>query len=286
MSARGGGAAAARRVPEGEGEGDGDGATRDADPILQLLGRPDGPLAGASLWALEVAHVQPLTPRMRRVELTGPDLGALAPRPGQDLMLRMPAGDGERRVNRRYTIRSFDALAPVVVLDAVLHGDGPAARWFAAAAPGDRIEAIGPRGNVTPVDGCDWHLFVGDESAVPGMLAMAESRPAGARAIVVAEVADAAEEQPVAPGAPIEVRWLHRDGTEPGRARVLLDAVAGWEPPAGPGHAYVAGEARTVAALRRTLVERGLAADRISAKAYWSAGRANAVHGEPERDRE
>jgi NADPH-dependent ferric siderophore reductase len=55
------------------------------------------------------------------------------------------------------------------------------------------------------------------------------------------------------------------------------------ELPAGSGHAYLAGELGVVAAMRRTLVERGLTPEQISAKPYWRAGRANAAHGEPER---
>jgi NADPH-dependent ferric siderophore reductase len=38
-----------------------------------------------------------------------------------------------------------------------------------------------------------------------------------------------------------------------------------------------------VAQLRSVLLKRGLAAEQISAKPYWRAGRANAAHGEPDR---
>jgi NADPH-dependent ferric siderophore reductase len=61
-------------------------------------------------------------------------------------------------------------------------------------------------------------------------------------------------------------------------------AVTGVGLPAGHGHAYLAGEARAVLALREALAARGLAPEQISAKAYWGLGRANAAHGEPARD--
>jgi NADPH-dependent ferric siderophore reductase len=54
--------------------------------------------------------------------------------------------------------------------------------------------------------------------------------------------------------------------------------------PAGRGHAYLFGEAKTVLRLREVAAERGLAGDQVSAKAYWGRGRANASHGEPARD--
>ena len=54
--------------------------------------------------------------------------------------------------------------------------------------------------------------------------------------------------------------------------------------PPGAGHAYLAGEARLVLALREALAARGLPGDQVSPKAYWGLGRANAAHGEPARD--
>ena len=251
-----------------------------SDPILAVLGRPDGPLAGASLWQLEVVSARMLTPRMRRVEFTGPRLDELTYQPGQDLMLRIPSGAAT--INRRYTIRSVDRERGVVTIDAVVHGEGRGSQWFAAAAPGDRIDAIGPRGRIVVVDDVAWHLFAGDESALPGMLAMSESVPAGRRTIVLAEVADDLEQQSV-PGVMIEIHWLHRGQVEPGSSTVLADAIAQLPLIEGPGRVYLAGESTSVAAMRRVLIERGVPAESISAKPYWSRGRANAAHGEPER---
>ena len=51
--------------------------------------------------------------------------------------------------------------------------------------------------------------------------------------------------------------------------------------PRGTGHAYVFAEAAVVNQVRDKLVERGFPAERISPKAYWGRGRANASHGEP-----
>ncbi len=79
------------------------------DRLLDMVGRPGGPLADAALWHLEVVEAAALSPSFRRVVLTAPGIEGLQYAPGQDLMLRVPLAD-DKVVNRRYTIRSFDAV--------------------------------------------------------------------------------------------------------------------------------------------------------------------------------
>jgi NADPH-dependent ferric siderophore reductase len=236
-----------------------------------------------SAWDLEVIGTEDVTPTMRRIRLTAAGLADLAYLPGQDFMLTVPAGAASFR--RRYTIRSFDRAVPSVDIDVVLHGDGPAAAWAASAQPGSRIEAIGPRGKVVVDPAADWHLFAGDDSAVPASLAMAESLSDPDRALVVLEVDSVDDQQPIhtADGRHIPVHWLHRAGADPAAAGNLVAALEAIVLPTGAGHAYLAGELGVVAAMRAALLERGMTPEQISAKPYWRAGRANAAHGEPER---
>jgi NADPH-dependent ferric siderophore reductase len=241
-------------------------------------------LGDVSLWDLEVTAVEAISPSMRRIRCTAPGLGQLSYQPGQDLMLAVP-GPGNGSFRRRYTIRSLHRAAASVDIDVVLHGDGPAATWAASCQPGQRIEAIGPRGKVTVQPEADWHLFAGDDSAMPASLAMAESLPTPEDALVVLEVDGVADQQEVSAtdGRPIGVHWVHRAGADPASSAKLVAALNGLELPAGRGHAYLAGELRVVADMRRTLLGRGLTTAQISAKPYWRAGVANAAHGEPER---
>lgn len=236
-------------------------------------------------WDLEVVEVEDLSPGMRRVRFTGQAIGGLEYLPGQDMAISVPAGDGET-VRRRYTIASLDRERGLLALDFVRHGDGPAARWAAAAAPGDRLAAVAPRGKVTVVAGAAWHLFAGDETALPAFSAMAGALGPGQRAIVILEVGDAAEERPIVtpPGVDLGLAWLHRGGATPGHSTALADALAAAELPPGEGHAYLAGEFGAVQAARRLLQDRGLSPARISPKPYWRLGRRNMPHGEPERD--
>ena len=249
------------------------------DPFAVLT----GPLAATTRMQLEVVDSAPLSPGMQRLVLTAPELAGLQYQPGQDMML-MVAVDGDRPVRRRYTIRALDHEQRLLTLDVVRHAGGPGERWVAAARPGDRIEGIGPRGKIFLTEAADWHLFMGDDSALPAYLTMAGALPAGARALVILEVPGPAGEQDLVTAADAEVTWLHRDGGSAGDPAALVAAAAAVTLPPGRGHAYLAGEATVVLRLRETLAARGLAPEQMSPKAYWGRGRANASHGEPARD--
>jgi NADPH-dependent ferric siderophore reductase len=249
------------------------------DPFAQL----SGALAGTTRLQLEVAGSRLLTPHMQRLQLTAPELAGFQFAPGQDLML-LVAIDGNRPVRRRYTIRALDRANLLLTVDVVLHGTGPGERWVRSARPGDRIEAIGPRGKISPSLSADWHLFIGDESALPAIFAMTESLPGDSFATLLLEVPDPDDEQELAAPARTRVSWLHRLGGPAGDPASLAAEAAEVELPPGNGHAYLLGEARVVLLLREVLAGRGLAADQVSPKAYWGRGRANANHGEPARD--
>jgi NADPH-dependent ferric siderophore reductase len=250
------------------------------DPFAKL----EGPLADTTRMRLEVVENRPLTPAMQQVVLSAPELAGFTYRAGQDFML-MVAVDGDRPVRRRYTIRDIDTVHGLLTLGIVRHDGGPGERWVATVRPGDHIEGIGPRGKIFPAEGVAWHLFAGDFSALPAYFAMAGSLPAGQRATVILEVPGPADEQELKAAADVELAWLHSDGRPPGDPAALTAALADVTlPPRAAGHAYLAGEARLVLALRETLAARGLPADQVSPKAYWGLGRANAAHGEPARD--
>ena len=272
-------------------------AQSEGDPVVQSEGDPvvqrEGDRAallhnsealaerlGVGRYDLRVLEVVEFGRTMRRVVLTAPELVDLAPRPGQDLMLSVAAGDG-RVVRRRYTVRHHDPVAATVTIDMVLHGDGPGARWAAAARAGDEIEAIGPRGVVTIDAEAAWHVFIGDESFFPAMSAMVESLPTAVPAWLICE-ADAPGELPPLLTSPAHARFLTRRGG-PADAGELLEALAAVTFPDGSGRAYVGGEFHVVTALKQALLRRGLDESHIAAKAYWRAGSANASHGEPER---
>jgi len=231
---------------------------------------------------LTVADVEDIGPSLRQIRLAGDALRGFRFAPGQDLMLRLPRREGDL-VSRRYTIRRADPVQGLVDLNVVTHGDGPAAQWAAGAGPGRPLpEVVGPRGKITLDDPADWHLFVGDETYIPGTLAMLEALPRRASAQAILELGDPADEQPVLSPGQAELRWLWRGAAEPGHAGLLLEAVDEIRLPRGRGHVYIAAEVSVAIALRDRLLARGLSRDQVSAKGYWSRGRANASRGEPD----
>lgn len=257
---------------------DGSPAAADGEETSALLRR----IPGVRAFDLELVGAELLTPAMRRLRFTADGLGEMDPFAGQDLMIEVPAA-GHANFRRRYTIRRLDRDVPSVDLDVVLHGDGPGAAWARAVSPGDHVAAIGPRGKIPVAPGAAWHLFCGDEAALPAIFTMVEALPAGERATVVLEVAGPEEEQdPEGVRAELDLRWVHRQG-EPGTGTGLQDALAAAPLPDGHGHVYLFGELRQVAACRRDCLDRGLEPEQIDHKAYWRRGVANAAHGEPQR---
>ena len=178
-----------------------------------------------------------------------------------------PAGE-TRPAIRTYTVRRFDALAGELDIDFVLHeGHGPAAAWARDAQPGSWVGVSEPGGRYVPDPGADFHVVIGDESALPAVATVLEALPAGAQASAFIEVADAGEEQRL-PGA--TVHWVHRGPRVAGVP--LVDAVRGAPFPPGRGQAWLAGESAAVKDLRQHLLnDRGFDRRLVYATGYWRA---------------
>jgi NADPH-dependent ferric siderophore reductase len=211
---------------------------------------------------------------MQRVTVRSDAMVGAAIRPAQDVELHLTDATG-RRVKRRYTIRALRADAGEFDLDVVLHGDWPGSTWGRTAAAGDEVRFQGPRGKLE-LRAADWHLLVGDESALPAIAAIAEALREPAVAVV--EVRDAVDEVPPAAA---QVRWVHRGAHPPGTPDLLLPAVSDLALPDGRGAAYLMGETRSMVALRALLESRGLAHEAIFVKGYWNLARPDRVAGRP-----
>lgn len=180
---------------------------------------------------------------------------------------------------RAYTVRSFERGEMTV--DFVVHGDeGLAGPWAAAASPGDELEFVGPGGEWSPRVGADWHLFIGDESALPAMASGLE-RLGNRKALVFAEIEGGGDEYPL-PSGP-EVTWVHREGAPYGER--LVAAVLAAELPTGDLEVFLHGNAEMVRPLRRYLLaERGLPREHLSASGYWRAGHTDEAWRASKRD--
>lgn len=216
---------------------------------------------------LAVLSVESPSPHVRSVTFTGESLVDFISASFDDhVKLILDDGSGAAPVMRDYTPRRYDNAARELTIEFALHGDGPAAGWAAQAAPGQRVMVGGPRGSfIIPLD-YDWHLLVGDETALPAVARRLEELPAGARVIAILQTDDAADRRALASAAAVDLRWVDD-------RPALIDAVATLTLPAGEGFAWCAGEAASMAAIRKLLVD-GKGHDRhaIRAAAYWKQG--------------
>jgi NADPH-dependent ferric siderophore reductase len=173
---------------------------------------------------------------------------------------------------RTYTVRDWDAGRQELTLDIVVHGDaGLAGPWAKAAQPGDEVYVVGPGGEYVPDPSADWHLLVGDESALPAICVTVSSLPSDAVGHVFLEVDGPSGEVPLKTPSGVSVTWLHRSGAPVGQ--LLVDAVSRLDFPAGKVHAFVHGEAGFVKDLRKLLrVERALPREQLSISGYWRYG--------------
>jgi NADPH-dependent ferric siderophore reductase len=169
------------------------------DSILQ--DRPDLEVArirhALKFRLLQVTRVTALNPYLVRVTFTGDSLDDFVsasfddhvklffPQPGEAMPALPQAGpDGPifdaskpRPIARDFTPRRFDRVARELDIEFVLHEAGPATAWAAQAAPGQYLGIGGPRGSFVIPTQFDWHLMIGDETALPAIARRLEELP-------------------------------------------------------------------------------------------------------------
>ncbi|KPA93275.1 MULTISPECIES: siderophore-interacting protein [Pseudomonas] len=232
---------------------------------------------------LQVLRVRDLTPRMRRITLGGPELAGFislgtddhvklffpqtaAEQAALETLVIGAKDNGPLPAMRDYTPRRYDLERGELDIDFVLHGDGPASTWAEQATPGQFLHIGGPRGSLVVPDIFDSYLLIGDETALPAIARRLEGLAANRRALVVVEVENAAEQQPLHSQAQVEVIWVRRDA--PGQG--LLQTVEQLTPPSGSLYAWVATEAGLSRKVRRVLLDiHGLDEAFVKAAGYW-----------------
>ncbi|WP_030754473.1 siderophore-interacting protein [Streptomyces sp. NRRL F-5135] len=206
------------------------------------------------------------------VKLLFPVPGVTYPEPFDMERIRAEFPREQWPANRTYTVRAWDPTALEMTIDFVVHGDeGLAGPWAARVRPGETIRLLGPGGLYAPDPAADWHLLVGDESALPAIAAAMERVPAGATAHAFVEVPGPEEEQKITTPDGAGITWLHRGDRPVGEG--LVRAVRELDFPEGEVHAFVHGEAGFVKELRRHLrLDRGIPRERLSISGYWRLG--------------
>lgn len=267
------------------------------------MNAPSNPVRPTPPRLLEVVRTTTVTPRIRRISLGGEQIAGFPtgchamhlkvflPRQGQvvpELPTLGPKGPvwppaDRRPVTRTYSVRAFREHEGELDIEFVLHGDeGPASRWAAKAAPGNKIGIAGPGGSDPMLDpDADWYWFAGDLSALPGISALLEQLPAGEKGRAFIEIPDASEKRTLRCNADVDIVWLERGNLSAGQNSILLDAVRATPLPSGRGFAWVAGESSAVISIRTHLRrERGFERAQLYSLPYWKADQSEEVYHE------
>jgi NADPH-dependent ferric siderophore reductase len=223
----------------------------------------------------EALRMNDFTDKYAKILFVDPSLGLTPP---YDLAaLRESLSSDQQPVTRTYTLRRADQERQELTIDFVVHGDrGIAAPWAARAEPGDLLTMSGAGGAYRPGPDRDWHLFVGDESALPAICSALEALPADARGLAYLETSDPGEYLDATPPSGVQVSWLHRP--EPGsRPQLLADALAAGPWLSGRADVFAHGERESMKAVRAALKARLGDGDQLSLSGYWAAGRTEDV---------
>lgn len=224
---------------------------------------------------VEVSRVEDLTPRMRRIHFSSPELTDFKSLSADDhVKMFFPVPDGDDAA-RDFTPRAFDNASGTLVIDFALHAVGPATEWARAAEVGHTLKIGGPRGSLVVPDDFDWYLLIGDESALPAIGRWVETLRAGVPVTTTVTIWDENEKQSVTTAANWQPMWFPRGEPGPGDGAKLLAAVRDWSPPPGDGFVWVAGEADLVRELRAWLLhERKHPVEWLKTAGYWAASKA------------
>ncbi|GAB2604833.1 siderophore-interacting protein [Paractinoplanes abujensis] len=249
--------------------------------------------ASRTMITLEVRRREFLTPGFASVTLGGPAVRDLHvagndqavrlffPREGQ-AGLRMPTISNEawmaqvlllpksvRPWVRNLTVRRVRPAHDEIDIEFAVHGDSPMSSWVRRAEPGSHAGIFDIGTMYRRPDDVHSQLLVGDETALPAILAILDGTPPGVTTSAYVEVATTADIRPDP-----RIRWFARTGQRPDN--LLLNALRNAELPAGRFYTWTAGESRLAASVRRHLVkDRTVPKRDISFFGYWRLGRSS-----------
>lgn len=248
-----------------------------------------------------VERTERLSENFLRMTIGGPELADFEyqgwdqcfrlffPRPGQS-DLRMPtfAGNGwiaqyylmpikTRPTVRNYTVRALRRDVGELDVDFVVHGDGPAATWAAAAKPGDPVGLFDEGTMYSPNAEAAWQVLAADESGLPAAAAIAEQTPDSLPTVVYAEVPTDDDVLPLAVGPHVTVRWFPRNDHDRIPGSLLHEELTRTElPGSGRGSVLLVGESAFATGVRRHLVNSlGVPKADITFFGYWKHGKAS-----------
>ena len=241
---------------------------------------------------LQVKRITSLSPSIRRITLSGDDLNGFLSASFEDhIKLFLPDSPGEKPhmpvlgekgmefapnrpkpLTRDYTPRRYNSDTNELDIDFVLNHEGPATRWASQAEEGHYLGVAGPRGSFVIPAGFDWHLLMGDETAIPAIARRLEELPAACKAMVIIKIASEDSKIPLQGQCDFEIRWVQQDSdfANKNEAELLAACLGDIVLPAGEGYVWAAGEYSDIKALREYMIDQfKIDKKRIRASSYW-----------------
>ncbi|MBD8723701.1 siderophore-interacting protein [Oxalobacteraceae sp. CFBP 13708] len=211
-----------------------------------------------------VARINRVSPSFASITFQGEALADFTSLSFDDHVKFMFNDANGEQVRRDYTPRRIDTGAREIDIEFALHGHGGAAEWARNATIGQRAIIGGPRGSMILPLAMDWHLLIGDDSALPAVTRRLEELPAGSRVDAVLLVG-AADRRAFATRADARVHWVDSDDA-------LLQVLKDLPLQPGAGLAWGGGEAALMTRVRQVLVETGMPRQAAKVSAYWKRG--------------
>lgn len=207
----------------------------------------------------QVVALASVSPAVLRLTLRADRVRVAEFAPGCKLKLHV--GDGAMR---SYTPAAVDRESGQMDIVIHVHGDSAASRWANAAREGDEVRFVGPGSSMPDAGGAvPWAGFYGDETTLGLAERLLGTLPEGTKIFGAIETTDA--DAIAVDELPLDA--VVRSG-EHGPA--LTRHLGSVELPVGAGVVWLSGEASSVLALRKALLERGVSREQLRIKPYWS----------------
>lgn len=254
----------------------------------------------------EVVASKRISPNFVRVTLGGEGLADFTPMgfdhwfrffmPGKDGSLQLPTktsnlgwyaqyllmGKEHRPTARNYTVRDFRPAGSgefgstaELDIDFVAHGDdSPASAWANNATPGNKVGLLDEGITFQAPDHIEFAVLVGDESALPAIAGVLRSAPRELKGAAFIEIPHADDAQQLGEPEGVQVNWVVRTDAHGEVGAQAAAAVEAATLPSQGVYAFLAGEQKMVAGVRRHLVEHGIPKADITFTGYWRVGKA------------
>ncbi|MEM8887332.1 MAG: siderophore-interacting protein [Bacteroidota bacterium] len=217
---------------------------------------------------VHVSETEYLDKHLKRVRFTG-DLSSTKFVPGKVIEFRI--SDTEFR---HYTPSYFDKEAGICDVLFYLHGYGPGSAWASALKKGDQMKLMGPGGKMSYAYASSRQFFFGDESSLGLCYNLAEEAKQKGHAYKC--LLEMETENTAWPGIiSLDAETVGKSSphpAEPAISYLQQLPAAEWEDWKAASY-YLSGRAKSIQAIRKALVQKGIGSKQIISMPYWADGK-------------